>query len=208
MVNRTRRPAVRGRRQRNILVEANLGLVYKIAQHCKYRKELGIEDAIQEGMFGLIRAAELWDPARAKFSTYAFPHIVNAMLTGYYARGELIRRPLTEHENRTKKSRKIRVTSLDENIPGTELPRHETIACPLPTPAATAERQSKLAEVKEALGELDEKSQQIVIERYLNERTLQDVGDELGITRERTRQLENKAIAQLKWLLTGTVDRE
>lgn len=38
----------------------------------------------------------------------------------------------------------------------------------------------------------------IVEQRFLEERTLQDVGDELGLSRERVRQLESRALTALR----------
>ena len=56
---------------RNCLVEANLGLVGKIAQEFR-RRGLPMEDLIGEGNLGLIRAAEGFDPRfGTRFSTYA-----------------------------------------------------------------------------------------------------------------------------------------
>jgi RNA polymerase sigma factor (sigma-70 family) len=71
------RPAVRGLEERNALVVENLRLVpWALLQ---YRPRLswaaralgGWRDAIQVGRLGLIRAAELWEPSRGAFSTYA-----------------------------------------------------------------------------------------------------------------------------------------
>jgi RNA polymerase primary sigma factor len=60
---------------RNELVEANLALVIKIAQEFEGRGMLR-EDLIGEGNLGLIRAAELFDPAvGARFTSYAAPWI-------------------------------------------------------------------------------------------------------------------------------------
>ena len=56
---------------RNRLVEANLGLVRKIAQEFRGRGLL-IEDLVGEGNLGLIKAAQEFDPQfGARFSTYA-----------------------------------------------------------------------------------------------------------------------------------------
>lgn len=67
---------------RNAIVEANLGLVYTVVGQC-FRRDRGLRepsmgrhDAFQEGVRGLIRAAELWDPARGvRFTTYAMPAV-------------------------------------------------------------------------------------------------------------------------------------
>ena len=56
--------------------------------------------------------------------------------------------------------------------------------------------------VEEALGELTEREQEIVRMRFGLEdgqaRTLEDVGREFGVTRERIRQIEAKTLAKLR----------
>ena len=55
------------------LVVSNLRLVINIArQYNMYNKELSIEDLIQEGNIGLMRAARTWDVRESKFATYAY----------------------------------------------------------------------------------------------------------------------------------------
>ncbi|KAL7509434.1 hypothetical protein ACHAXN_006421 [Cyclotella atomus] len=57
------------------LVSSNMGLVHAISRDFQHRpqyKDLTLDELIQEGSLGLIRAAELFDPARnLRFSTYA-----------------------------------------------------------------------------------------------------------------------------------------
>jgi RNA polymerase primary sigma factor len=56
--------------------------------------------------------------------------------------------------------------------------------------------------VEDALGELSEREQEIVRMRFgLDDgqaRTLEDVGKEFGVTRERIRQIEAKTLAKLR----------
>ncbi|MBI4962461.1 MAG: sigma-70 family RNA polymerase sigma factor [Desulfomonile tiedjei] len=55
---------------RNTLVERNMGLVYTIA-HSYARFGVLIEDLVQEGALGLIRALETYQPEKSQFSVYA-----------------------------------------------------------------------------------------------------------------------------------------
>jgi RNA polymerase nonessential primary-like sigma factor len=57
--------------------------------------------------------------------------------------------------------------------------------------------------VRGALGELDEKEREVItlrfgLDRDGEPRTLQDVGDSLGLSRERIRQIESKAKDKLR----------
>ena len=64
----------RGERAYNRFFEGNIRMVITLARkYSKVAKELTIEDLTMEGMVGLSRAIELFDPARGyKFSTYAY----------------------------------------------------------------------------------------------------------------------------------------
>lgn len=64
------------RSAKNKLVTANMGLVHAVvrSQYGAWARQRGItlEELVQEGSLGLIRAAELFDPSRGlRFSTYA-----------------------------------------------------------------------------------------------------------------------------------------
>jgi RNA polymerase primary sigma factor len=70
-------------------------------------------------------------------------------------------------------------------------------------PAEAAARNLLNEAVKEALGELSEREQQVVRLRFGLDgtgqaRTLEEVGREFGVTRERIRQIESKTLAKLR----------
>jgi RNA polymerase primary sigma factor len=69
-------------------------------------------------------------------------------------------------------------------------------------PAEVAARLMLNSAVLEALGELNEREQQVVRLRFGLEdgqaRTLEEVGREFGVTRERIRQIESKTLAKLR----------
>lgn len=70
-----RRQVANYRKAKQLLVSANIGLVYAVvkSQYKKMKKSgLSFEELVQEGSLGLLRAAELFDPNRGlRFSTYA-----------------------------------------------------------------------------------------------------------------------------------------
>jgi RNA polymerase primary sigma factor len=89
----------RGQRAKDRMVAANIRLVASIARryHGAGRKtalQLDLEDLMQEGMLGLIRAAEKFDPERGyKFSTYAYWWIKQSMFRAITSMGRLIKVP-------------------------------------------------------------------------------------------------------------------
>lgn len=82
-----RRVALRDIPSRNTIVLANRGLPHYVTSRVFGRRQRWgryfFDDAVQNGFIGLIRAAELFDESiGAKFSTYAYYHIWDAIMEG------------------------------------------------------------------------------------------------------------------------------
>jgi RNA polymerase primary sigma factor/RNA polymerase sigma factor len=166
---------------KNRIVRANLRLVVSIA---KRRVSPGDSffDLVSDGTMSLIRAVEKFDYARGnKFSTYASWAIIKN-----YAR-------TIPDEHR----RRDRFRAADSEMLHAAADRRAD------------EYQQRLAandrlrQVGKFLDRLDQREQTIIIRRYgldheREPQTLKEVGAALGVTKERVRQIEAKALEKLR----------
>lgn len=69
-------------------------------------------------------------------------------------------------------------------------------------PAESAQHEDAVAQIEAALSDLDERERLILVMRFgldgQEPRTLEEVGQEFGLTRERIRQMQNRALAKLR----------
>jgi RNA polymerase primary sigma factor/RNA polymerase sigma factor len=166
---------------KNQIVRANLRLVVSIA-----KRHVGPTDnffeLVSDGNMSLIRAAEKFDYARGnKFSTYASWAIMKNFA-----------RTIPDEHKRRDRFR----TSQAEMFGAAPDVRTDQYG----QESAQTQRVSQIGKILERL---DDREQKIIISRFgldhaLEPLTLKEVGYEMGVTKERVRQIEARALAKLR----------
>lgn len=178
---------------RNKLVEANLKFVANIARNYK-GLGLSYSDLIQEGNAGLFKAADKFDPDKGyKFISYAVNWIKQSILEALNKKNSL---KSAELPNETyddvldeKKDLTINDISLDDVY--------------LDLSDDERRREKDICDVaKFLLTGLTSREKYIVCQyNGINEKkskTLEEIGNDLGITKERVRQINEKAMKKLR----------
>jgi len=166
---------------KNQIVRANLRLVVSIAKRHVGPQENFFE-LVSDGNISLIRAAEKFDYGRGfKFSTYASWAIMKN-----FARSI---------PNEMKQRDRFR-TSNDELFAATQENRADRLSEELA-------HENRISAVRKILSRLDDREQKIIINRfgldYTQEPcTLKQVGESMGVTKERVRQIESRALDKLR----------
>ncbi|MDX1961606.1 MAG: sigma-70 family RNA polymerase sigma factor [Pirellulales bacterium] len=187
------RRARRGdRAAREQLIESILPLVVQLAKrwHARY-PQVPIEDLIQAGNLGAIKAVDGFRPSRGfALTTYAF-RAIQQNIRRFAVEQGVIRVPYyqSSHQRTEKYQMAVeRARSISAYEEGTHDPPQ------VPPAVHEDDRQTQL---REGITRLPARLQR-VIELRLAEKTYQEIGEELGVSKERIRQLLVKAHKKLR----------
>ncbi len=222
------------------LTKANLRFVVSVAK--QYQNQgLSLSDLINEGNFGLIKAAQRFDETRGfKFISYAVWWIRQSILQALAEQSRIVRLPLNKVGLSNKISRAYsmleqefeREPTVDElaeilDIGHEEIEttlgvaaRHVSMDAPfaeteenslldvLENPNADAadailmHSDSLRCEIGRSLNTLSDRQRDVLVLFYgigvENPMSLEDIGDKFALTRERVRQIKDKAITRLR----------
>lgn len=220
------------------LVRACLPFVFTVA--LEYRRwGIPLEDIVQEGNIGLLKAAERFDAEKGcRLITYA-AYWIRAEIRDYVVRCYRIvrlgasksERRALRHYRRTRERdpQELALASglsperaemllpvlvardldLDATDTGGGASTGERLAHPGPSPeeeVGDTEERSKMTQALEvAVSELPDREQTILRTRWLREEplTLEQVGHQFGISKERVRQLEERAKKRVRDRITA-----
>jgi RNA polymerase sigma factor (sigma-70 family) len=167
------------------LIRANLRLVVSVAKKHAYAGR-NLFELISDGNVSLMRAVEKFDYSRGfKFSTYASWAIIKNFARTIPAESTHQDRFVTGHELAFE-------MATDQRANSTEIEaNHERMA----------------SAIGNILDRLDERERQVIVYRYGLEKnqdpeTLEEVGQRFGVTKERIRQIESRAISKLRRFAT------
>ena len=236
-------------RARDHMVRANLRLVVNIARGYT-GKGLGLQDLIEEGNLGLLRAVEGFDPnVGTRFSTYASYWIKQSIKRALINSAKTIRIPAYMVELLSKWRRAtVRLTDELRRNPTPEevarllgLPKRKLPIIKkaiqiynstpqtdqadsgwslgemvmderMRSPADTMLENDVLRHVKSMLHDMDEREASVLKMRFglenTDPHTLKEIGEKLGLTRERVRQIETEALKRLGEGLRDPYDME
>lgn len=176
------------KKERDRLITDNMGYVITLAR--QYSSELlDVDDLVSEGVVGMVKAADKYDASRGKpFVTFAAPYIRTAIEAA-------IRRVTGD----------VTVKSTDESIPAGSRNNYTLLHVLEDKNSRRAdahmEQELQREEIERGIHVLDARERDVIVRYYgISDlpKTMAEIGAELGLKRERVRQIRDKALRKLR----------
>ena len=221
---------------RDRLVEENLDLVRSIAGKVRRSlgRNLDLDELVAYGAKGLVEAASRFDSRQGvAFSTFAYYRIRGAMLDGlrsmgWYSRGDLARYRAEERANEYLRDRAERESAAPAGQAGNPAETLAEIAEILsgvatvhitsleaaggvtderrPPPDQQLERLHLQARARRAMEKLPEKERRLLQAHYFEDKNLDVVGAEMGLSKSWASRLHTRAVDRLRKVLEEEED--
>ena len=183
------------------LVAAHFALVVHIAREFRGRG-VPAEDLISEGCVGLLKAMQRFDTAAGtRFTTYASFWVRREMLLALMTQPRVVHIPRYARQRGEPTPLEIRI---DAPVAGTDGPNlADRLADHAAQPATDGIiARQELESLRRHVLELAPRERTVLVERFglqgEGARTLEEIGLQMGISRERVRQIEVSALARLR----------
>lgn len=162
----------------NLLIESNLRFVVHTVFKFWY-PGLPLMDLIAEGCLGMIRATKKYDPERGfRFITYA-----------EYWISQRVRAEIKCHRRNNHDSLDVPVYYDHEEM---------TYADSLVSDCPGADQNCFGIDIRNLLDRLTEREKKVIDLRFWHDKTLEEVGDIIGLSENRIRQIEGRALRRLR----------
>lgn len=217
------------KKERNRLVEENLGLVYSCANRFKGRG-VDYEDLVQAGCVGLIKAADNFDKERGfSFSTYAVPVIFGEIKRIFRDGGSIKVGRAVKEKSRLILKQKEEITIilgreptvselserlgieqtetamlLNATLPALSLTVSDSdeFRIEIPVESHESEVSDSLA-LRQVINSLDERDKAMIEMRYYNGMTQSKTADKLGMTQVQVSRREKIILEYMRKKLTS-----
>jgi len=200
------------------ILEGNLRFVITVSK--QYQNQgLDLPDLIAEGNYGLLKAIENFDWTKnLRFISYAVWWIRQSILQSLNENSRTIRFPVNvvQELHKAKKQQEITGNDLEDkfaNLPYTvdlDTPLNEDgdtlmdviVNNNIESPDSGLNTEQTLKDMLLSMLDILDERERIIIEDYFglsgNTRTLEDIGNDFDLTKERVRQIKEKALLKLR----------
>ncbi len=167
---------------------------HKAALH-RGNTRANLDDMIQEALWGLLESLDKLDPAKGRLTTIAAYHIRKRLMS-YIKTNSLIRIPVAKFA--VKDEFNPATNPVKSFAAMTDFTDRDFDAIDDKQPADWPEQNDELRQLAARIRQLPEPQQDVLHKRFWDKKTLKEIGETRGVTRERIRQIETKALDRLR----------